>query len=135
MVGVETAPGGNGTRDGDRMRACLGNLAVYAELCKGCNGGGGRRAARTVERLDRTARRCVERKAIATDTGHQGIDDALNGDSRNRCVDSIAAILQDFQTGCGGERMRRGNHRAGRQGRRAPCGKEIEIRHVIPLFH
>ncbi|MNV49401.1 hypothetical protein D3C71_1413550 [compost metagenome] len=127
VIGMQAAPGGNRAGHGDRMRAGLRNFAGKTEFrqfgytcCRWC-------AAGAVQRLDLLSSRRVERKTIATDPRHQRINDALDRNGGDRRIHGIAAILQDFQPGCGRQRVGGGDHGFGGERRRASRGEEIKM--------
>ena len=56
------------------------------------------------------APRRIKGETVAADAGRAGLNDALHGDGRDRCIHGIATVLQDIDRGQGGERMRGGSH-------------------------
>ena len=101
MILVEQTPARNRTWDRDRMRTCLGNLIRETCILQRLDGCRGWRAPGSVKRLYLAAFRRIERKAVATDTSHQGVNDALHGHRSNRRIYRISPFGQNFMAGRG----------------------------------
>src|SRR5688500_3181924 len=77
--------------------------------------GSRRRAAARVERAYSGGRRIVhEREEIAADSIHGGLDDREYGRRRDRCVHSVAALLEYAETGRRCKRLTRGGEAVAR---------------------
>jgi hypothetical protein len=132
MVFDQSRPRSDGAGNHHRMRRILRDVDAALPIPFGMRGGRG--APRSVKRDGNgPALRCKQRKAIATDAGHQGIGDALNRSSRYPRIDRVATRTQYVYSDKCRKRMRRGGRGVRRIHRRPPRQKEITQR-KLPIW-
>ena len=127
-IGKEPEPGIDGARHSDGVCRPLRNF-IEAALHIPIQRRRGGRSAGTIERNRQPALRRIEDETIPTDTGHVRLGEAEHRRRRDRRIDGIAAVAQDFDGGLRGQRVRSRGHRFVADGGRT--ARPLEMSHRL----